>query len=147
MHGSVFKDGFRGIVIGNLAQFWFFLCTFFFWKKNSVHIGSIPDHAETFSYLHHRVFCWSYWGGQSVHWSVFETDFCNLADFLCTFFFQRTLGHAETFCMDIKECNADHNEEVRACTEAFSRPVISWRSLRTPGASLIAAVIGFQFWK
>ena len=43
----------------------------------------------------------------------------------CADFFQRTLGHAETFCMDIKECNADHNEEVRACTEAFSRTVIS----------------------
>ena len=66
--------------------------------------------------------------------------------FFLHIFFQRTLGHAETFCMDIKECNADHNEEVRACTEAFSRPVISWRSLRTPSASLIAAVIGFQLW-
>ena len=74
MHGSVFRDGFGGIVIWLSSVF---LCTFFFRGKNSIQIGT-PDHAGTFPYLHQRVFLLIIM--RMLKYALI------LADFLCTFF-------------------------------------------------------------
>ena len=50
-------------------------------------------------------------------------------------------------CAHTRSQCAHYSVHVTACTEAFSRRIITWRSLGAPGASpLIAAVIGFRFW-